>query len=222
MFCTKCGREIPDDATLCPYCGFTVGAAPPPVPPPQPRKGFGAGKISIIVIASVIGLIVVSCIGCIVFGNLASSSPTVQATRTARAAARATEAAKPTNTPGPTAVPLPTAIPTVPPTSTPFKYTVEAIERKRDELTDLQWNEFTKSAVGEPIRFAGEVIEVYSDERVQINDGNKILTVCILHRVPHDFALSLTKDSFVEGEGTIRKIDIFLGINVEIDVEQIE
>lgn len=24
MFCSECGKEIRDDATLCPYCGFTV------------------------------------------------------------------------------------------------------------------------------------------------------------------------------------------------------
>ena len=24
MFCTKCGREIPDDANVCPFCGQLV------------------------------------------------------------------------------------------------------------------------------------------------------------------------------------------------------
>lgn len=26
MFCPKCGKEIPDNATFCPYCGTKVGA----------------------------------------------------------------------------------------------------------------------------------------------------------------------------------------------------
>lgn len=28
MFCSNCGKEIPDDSTFCPECGFKVGGAP--------------------------------------------------------------------------------------------------------------------------------------------------------------------------------------------------
>ena len=29
MFCNSCGKSIPDDARLCPYCGNTVASASP-------------------------------------------------------------------------------------------------------------------------------------------------------------------------------------------------
>ena len=29
-FCSSCGKEIPDGATVCPACGVSVGAAPVP------------------------------------------------------------------------------------------------------------------------------------------------------------------------------------------------
>ena len=29
MFCTSCGKTIPEDARLCPYCGKSIGAIPP-------------------------------------------------------------------------------------------------------------------------------------------------------------------------------------------------
>ncbi|MDR1464974.1 MAG: zinc ribbon domain-containing protein [Oscillospiraceae bacterium] len=37
MFCSKCGKEMADDAALCPFCGANLGAAPgqaQQVPPP--------------------------------------------------------------------------------------------------------------------------------------------------------------------------------------------
>ncbi len=38
MFCRKCGRENPDDASFCQQCGadLSAPAAPPPAPPPPP------------------------------------------------------------------------------------------------------------------------------------------------------------------------------------------
>jgi len=42
VYCPSCGRQIPDDANICPYCGFQVRlllqqAYPPPVKP-QPSR----------------------------------------------------------------------------------------------------------------------------------------------------------------------------------------
>lgn len=28
MFCQKCGKEIPDDAAICPYCGAPTQESP--------------------------------------------------------------------------------------------------------------------------------------------------------------------------------------------------
>jgi phage shock protein C len=40
MFCNACGKQIPDDANLCSYCGRPVAAAVPvSAPLVRPRQG---------------------------------------------------------------------------------------------------------------------------------------------------------------------------------------
>ena len=36
MFCSQCGKEIPDDSTFCPECGAQLSHSPVPPPPTQP------------------------------------------------------------------------------------------------------------------------------------------------------------------------------------------
>lgn len=72
------------------------------------------------------------------------------------------------------------------------------------------------SIIGQPILFSGKVIEVYDDGRVQIGEGKRLFTVCILHGIPRDLALAITKDDYLEGEGTVRDIDTTLGLSVHI------
>ncbi len=45
MFCPKCGKEIPEDATFCPNCGSTQRTAPLP---PQRRRPGGITGLSIL------------------------------------------------------------------------------------------------------------------------------------------------------------------------------
>ena len=54
MFCTKCGQQVDDRATICPYCGspmenaFDPNTPPtytPPVPPVNKYKGLGIASI---------------------------------------------------------------------------------------------------------------------------------------------------------------------------------
>lgn len=43
MFCSKCGRSLPEDATFCPACGHPVGPgspSPAPAPPPNVQALF--------------------------------------------------------------------------------------------------------------------------------------------------------------------------------------
>ena len=35
MFCSKCGKELPDDSRFCPFCGTAAGQAPESEPPVQ-------------------------------------------------------------------------------------------------------------------------------------------------------------------------------------------
>lgn len=68
MFCQKCGKEIPNDANMCPYCGTTLAANPQPQPNvPQEKKkkkkkktGCLVAIISVIVLVTVIFIIAIS------------------------------------------------------------------------------------------------------------------------------------------------------------------
>ncbi len=116
---------------------------------------------------------------------------------------------EPTNTPGG-------------PTSTPAPLTYKDIEQTKKDLTDLQWESYAREIIGERIQFAGDVIEVYDDGRVQITEGDGLLSVCILYEVPLDVAATLNKDQFVQGEGTIRDVNTDLGLAVWINVESLQ
>lgn len=180
-------------------------------------------KRTLLIIGAVVAAVIVfSCIGCLILGAITRSSPTYKATATAQAIAEATEAARPTATPRPTDTPTPPSPPTEAPTPTPALLTCEDIEKKRKELTDLQWEAYRQEVVGERIRFAGEVVEVYDDGRVQIRDGKGLFTVCMLHEVPRDAAITLTKGQFVQGEGTVREVDTLLGLTVRVNVESLQ
>lgn len=66
MFCQKCGKEIPNDANMCPYCGTTLAANPQPQPNvPQDRKkkkktGCLISIISVIALITIILVIAIS------------------------------------------------------------------------------------------------------------------------------------------------------------------
>jgi len=132
---------------------------------------------------------------------------------------------EPTATPGPTHTPgPPTSTPEPTATPTPALLTARDIERKRSELTDLQWDKYTVDVIGEEIRFSGKVLEVYDDARVQISfaSAKKLMTGGILHGLSGEQALALNKDQTVKGVGTVREVGVFLGLNIHIDVTALE
>lgn len=62
MFCKNCGKSIPDDAVLCPYCGTSLVANPPPqsnVPQDRKKKKKTGCLISIISVIALITIILV-------------------------------------------------------------------------------------------------------------------------------------------------------------------
>jgi hypothetical protein len=96
--------------------------------------------------------------------------------------------------------------------------TVYEIQFQRRQLTtDLQWQHYRRNIRGEQIRFSGEVIEVYSNGEVQIDDGEGIVVVT-LYGVPTDLALSLYQNQYVEGIGTVRDVYTLFTFVVDIDV----
>ncbi len=36
MFCSKCGKQLPEGVAYCPYCGMSTSDSPSPSPPPPP------------------------------------------------------------------------------------------------------------------------------------------------------------------------------------------
>ena len=159
------------------------------------------------VIVAIAGVLAVLCLGCLAVTLLADTRRAPETTVVA--VNKATAPAEATATPTPAVTP------------TPAMLTVEDIERKRKELTDLQWQTYAQEVVGEPIRFSGAVLEVRGDGRVQIRDGKGLLTVVVLYGVPLDVAAALGKGQTVEGAGTVREVDTTLTLAVRIDVETI-
>lgn len=114
----------------------------------------------------------------------------------------------------------PAFTPTPIPTPTLTMLVCADIERKRKELTDLQWEAYSREIMGEQIRFDGKVIEVYDNGSVQVLDRTckNLFTVVKLYEIPLDVAVEFNKDQFVEGEGVVREVDTFLGLTIRIEV----
>jgi len=61
MYCSKCGKEIPDDATFCSHCGTKVQQTLKPQTPvyySKPKSGKSYGKIigGLVVVIVIIGI----------------------------------------------------------------------------------------------------------------------------------------------------------------------
>ena len=69
MICSKCGKTIPDNATVCPYCldvkrqGIVKGAATSNLPQSVPQQTAGASKTWV---GFILGLILSPIIGIII------------------------------------------------------------------------------------------------------------------------------------------------------------
>lgn len=157
------------------------------------------------------------CCGYSLTGKPASVSPATTGA--------STDTPQPTETPRLANIPFPTVrvpTPTNTPHPTPAILTCEDIERARDETTDLQWENYTQEIVGEWIYFAGEIIEVYDDGRVQIDDCEGFLNVCMLYEIPLDVAVTFDLGQPIEGVGTVREVGTFLGLYVWINVDSVD
>lgn len=78
MFCTNCGKEIPDQSKFCTNCGVSIStsvanpsmAVPTPInQAPIKRKRFEVSKIFIIFLYILLGLIILAGIGIGVMGQ---------------------------------------------------------------------------------------------------------------------------------------------------------
>ena len=56
MYCQKCGKEIPNDSNLCPYCGTSLKNQTENKPPKK-KKGCLFGCLGFIIIIILFGVI---------------------------------------------------------------------------------------------------------------------------------------------------------------------
>ena len=106
----------------------------------------------------------------------------------------------------------------------PEVYTCDYINEQRKDLTELQWDEYTKSLVGKRIKYEGEITEVYDDGRIQIDACSGILSggPFIIYGTPIDVAIQFSKDQFIKGEGTIKEAGTFIFMYIHVHGETIE
>ena len=59
MFCSNCGKEIPEGTVFCSFCGANQGSAPTqaPAPQPQPPKRNNALILAIVAIVAVVAIV---------------------------------------------------------------------------------------------------------------------------------------------------------------------
>ena len=70
MFCTNCGKEIPNGSEFCPNCGAKIGGAPvQPGTPKAPSSGNGK-LIAVIIAIAAVFLIVAIIFGILILGKL--------------------------------------------------------------------------------------------------------------------------------------------------------
>lgn len=124
----------------------------------------------------------------------------------------------PTQTQEPTSTPQPTATPAfVWQTPTASALTMNDIERNYSDLTDIQWNDYSKSIIGQRVHWRGTVDEVYTSGTINVDVGQDYFHSVFLDGVPKDIGKTLQKDSVIEFEATIHGIYTFLGLTVSLN-----
>ena len=121
----------------------------------------------------------------------------------------------PTTTPQPN----PTMPPTVTPVPTPSCLTPGDIEHQRNTLTDMQREAYEQEIVGATVCFRGQVSEVYPDGDITLDESSMNWNLARLQGVPYDVGITLHKDQFFEGTGTVTEVSNgFLGLGMSIDI----
>ena len=106
----------------------------------------------------------------------------------------------------------------------PDVYTCDYIYQRRRAMTELQWENYTEFLVGQRIAYQGEIKEVYDDGRIKVDACNGIIRDdhLIVHGIPLDVALALSKGQVVSGEGTIREVQVMVFLSIHVDGEFIQ
>ena len=117
-----------------------------------------------------------------------------------------------------------TMVPSTPVVVAPMLFTARAIELRRDELTDLQFDAYRLGILGNEIHFVGTVREVYPDGRVLIkfSSTKRMLTLGHLLGIPVEQAIKINQDQLIRGTGHVNDVTEFLGLSIDIDVNALQ
>jgi hypothetical protein len=89
------------------------------------------------------------------------------------------------------------------------------VVKAHKESTDAQWEEKKMILRGSEIYYAGSVFAVTEHDEVHLTGS---LCHATLHHVPHEIAIQLSKDQYIEGYGTITSIGFNRGEDIDIEV----
>ena len=106
--------------------------------------------------------------------------------------------------------PLPT------PTLTPI--TLQEIEQTKEDLTDMQWEDYKPTLVGLRVRWKARVTDISEDGTIYLDTGEEgFLTSVYLDGIARETASKVNKDQIVTVEATITKVSDILGLSIYLD-----
>ena len=98
----------------------------------------------------------------------------------------------------------------------------KTIRQNKEKMTDLQWKQFEKQAIGQTVSWSGWVDDVTASagkHKVLIDmdapDALSVFDVTVY--VSESQAMSLRKDQRISVRGRIKSISTFLGFNIRLD-----
>lgn len=104
------------------------------------------------------------------------------------------------------------------PTSTASPTLYDELMANKDNMTDLQFEEYVNSLIGARIHLEGKVRDVHDDGEILLDAPNSDFFDSIyLQGVPEDIAITYDKDEIIIFDATIRKFNYSFGTSLYLD-----